>query len=86
MKWFRNFYFYKRWINIENDYYRIVNDANITSFVLEKAKYYNLKIVKLQLNDYNGCYIQFWGDKASYLCFVRDFVNTYKEHIRNISF
>ena len=86
MKWYRNLSFYKRWIEVENDFYKIVNDASITAFVLEKANYYGLRIVELSLSDYSCCFIKLFGDKQSFLCFIRDFIDTYKNHIKNVSF
>lgn len=86
MKWYRNLFFHKRWVETGEDSYRIVSDASITAYVLDKANFYGLKITKIELNDYSNCNIQFLGDKQSFLCFVRDFINTYKNHLCNISF
>lgn len=86
MKWFRNLFFYKRWIDKGDDSYSIVTDADITAYVIDKANYYGLKIIKIDLSDYNCCCIKLLGDKQGFLCFIKDFIHTYKKHLRNISF
>ena len=86
MKLYRKIHFHKRWIETGGDLYKIVNDADIISFVLDKTNYYGLRIVKIELNDYSECAIEVFGDRQSFLCFVKDFIDTYKNHLSNISF
>ena len=45
MKFYRKLNFHKRWIDTGNDLYKIVSDAGITSFVLDKTNYYGLKLI-----------------------------------------
>ena len=86
MKFYRKLNFHKRWIDTGNDLYKIVSDASITSFVLDKTNYYGLKLVKIELSDCSNCLIEVFGDKKSFLCFIRDFIDTYKNHLTDISF
>ena len=86
MKFYRKLTFHKRWIDTGNDLYKIVSDAGITSFILVKTNYYGLKLIKIELSDYSNCLIEVFGDKESFLCFVRDFINTYENHLKDISF
>ena len=86
MKLYRKLNFHKRWIDTCNDLYKIVSDAGITSFILDKTNYYGLKLIKIELSDYSNCLIEVFGDKESFLCFVRDFINTYENHLKDISF
>ena len=86
MKLYRKLNFHKRWIDTGNDLYKIVSDASITSFVLDKTNYYGLKLVKIELRDCSNRLTEVLGDKKRFLCFIRDFINTYKNHLTDISF
>lgn len=82
MKWTREIGFRKLWSK-ENTF---VTDNDIVSYVLERARYYELDIKEIELYDSILCTIRLRGTKKLYLSFVRDFVQHYKNHITNVSF
>ena len=86
MKWYRTLKFHKRHIDEENGYFKIIADNIITSFVLDKAKYYQLKFKKVNFSDFYTCTVELWGDRDSFLAFVQDFVNEYKNYVTDVSF
>jgi hypothetical protein len=86
MKWFRKIEFRKRIIGEKDNCYKIIDDTQIISFVLEKANYYQLKILKIDFCDFYTCSIKLWGDKRLFLRFAKDFVEHYQSYIKNISF
>lgn len=82
MKWTREICFRKLWSE-ENTF---VSDNDIVSYVLERARNYELDIKEIELYDSILCTIKLRGTKKLYLNFVRDFVQHYKNHITNVSF
>ena len=82
MKWTREIRFRKYWSE-ENTF---VSDNDIVSYVLERARYYELDIKEIELYDSIMCTIKLRSTKKLYLNFVRDFVQHYKKHITNVSF
>lgn len=82
MKWTREICFRKLWSE-ENTF---VSDNDIVSYVLERARYYELDIKEIELYGSILCTIKLRGTKKLYLNFVRDFVQHYKNHITNVSF
>lgn len=86
MKWYRTLNFRKHWIHIEDDNYKVLNNAEIVSFILDKSRFYGLTIKDIDLSDISYCSIKLFGDKESFLCLVNIFIEEYKKYITDIRF
>ena len=86
MKWFRTIRFHKARKYVSDDTYKIICDTDFIGFFLEKAKYYQIKFIKADLDDLFECKAEFFGDKESFLCLVEDFIKRYDNGIKEFSF
>lgn len=83
---FRTLQFKKIMRFVGEDTYKVINDAELLTTILENANHYGIKIIKVNLNDWNYSTILIWGRKQYYLAFVHAFIKKYKNFIDNIEF
>lgn len=86
MKWFRTLKFSKKRNYIGEDTYTTANDSGIIATILEKANYYGLEIISLEVDNFFGSSVELWGGKKEFFRFVEDFTKEYKDYIQDIRF
>ena len=64
----------------------MVTDSALIETILDRCQYYGLKIIKVNVRDFLISYVTVWGNKASFLAFIKDFVHKYKDLIEDIDF
>ena len=79
--------FHKRILEGDSpEYYRAISDAALMAEIIEIAKYYDLKIKKIKLQDFCGCKVILKGDRDSFLCFIAKLAEKCGKYINEIDF
>lgn len=72
--------------HVGEDTYQSISDTLIMETVIDFCQFYNLKIVKMYIEDLHTCEIMVWGKKEYFLAFVKAFLNRFHGSIGDISF
>ena len=76
--------FKKSWRDVDGFQYVIVTDDFLVRTIIETARFYDLKIKRINLSDLLCCVIVVKGSKDSYLCFVESFLQKTKNLLEKI--
>ena len=83
----RKLYFHKRILEADQvGYYRAISDASLTSDILSIAKYYDLKVKKIHLEDFWDCKVVVKGEREAFLSFVNKLIKCCENYIDSIKF